>query len=85
MQTRVVPRKNNIIMAVEITINSITGTENYDVYICDVNLNNCVYYTTIEDADLPYTFFAPPPLDNLTEVCVKIVDSNNCIITQCTS
>ena len=73
-------------MAVEITINSITGgTEDYDVYICDVNLNNCIYYTTIEDADLPYTFFAPPPLDNLTEVCVKIVDSNNCIITQCTS
>jgi hypothetical protein len=72
-------------MAVEITINTINGTENYDVYICDVNLNNCVYYTTIEDMDLPFAFFAPPPLDNLTEVCVKIVDSNNCIITQCTT
>ena len=70
-------------MALEITINSITGTENYDVYVCDSSLNNCIYYVTIEDSDLPYTFFAPPPLDNQTQVCVKIVDANNCEITEC--
>ncbi len=71
-------------MAVEITINSITnGTQNYDIYICDSALNNCVYYTTIDDLDLPYTFLVPPPMDNLTELCVKIIDDNNCIITQC--
>ena len=71
-------------MAVEITINSITGTPNYDVYICDNMVNNCIYYTTIT-AVFPYTFFAPPPLDNLTEVCVKIIDSNGCEIIQCIS
>jgi hypothetical protein len=72
-------------MAVEITINSITGTEDYDVYICDDLVNNCIYYTTIQNIDLPYVFFAPPPLDNLTEVCVKIIDSNGCEIIQCIS
>ncbi len=72
-------------MAVEITINSLTGTPNYDVYICNTGFTFCVYYSTIDNGDLPYTFFAPPPLDNQTEVCVKIVDDNNCIITGCTS
>ena len=72
-------------MAVEITINSITnGSESYDLYVCDSSLSNCIYYSTIGDSDLPYTFFAPPPYDNLTEACAKIIDSNGCVITQCT-
>lgn len=71
-------------MSFQITIDSITnGTQNYDIYICDSALNNCVYYTTIDNSDLPYNFFVPPPMDNLAELCVKIIDENNCIITQC--
>lgn len=70
-------------MALEITISSLTGTPTYDVYICDSGLVSCVYYSTIDNGDLPYTFLAPPPLDNQTEICVKIVDLNNCEIIQC--
>jgi hypothetical protein len=73
-------------MAVEITINSLTGASDFDVYICDTGFTSCVYYSTLDGSTIyPYTFFTPPPLDNQTDVCVKIVDNNNCIITGCTS
>ncbi len=71
-------------MGFEVTISSITsGAESYDIYVCDSNQENCVYYTTIEDADLPYTFITPPPLDSLSDVCIKIVDNNGCITNVC--
>jgi hypothetical protein len=73
-----------IVMGFEVTISSITsGAESYDIYVCDSNQENCVYYTTIEDADLPYTFITPPPLDSLSDVCIKIVDNNGCITNVC--
>ena len=71
-------------MGFEVTISSITsGAESYDIYVCDSNQENCVYYTTIEDADLPYTFITPPPLDSLSDVCIQIVDNNGCITNVC--
>ena len=70
-------------MAVQITINSLTGTSPYDVYICDNLLSNCVYISTINLT--PYEFDVPAPLDAQSELCVKVVDSNGCIISQCGS
>ena len=73
-----------IVMGYEVTISSITsGVESYDIYVCDSNQENCVYYSTIEDADLPYIFITPPPLDSLSDVCIKIVDNNGCITNIC--
>ena len=70
-------------MAVQITINSLTGTSPYDVYICDNLLSNCVYIATINLT--PFEFDVPAPLDAQSELCVKVVDTNGCIISQCGS
>jgi hypothetical protein len=67
-------------MGRQITINSITATQGYNVYICDTTLVNCVYLATIDDADLPYTVEIPSPYDTMTDFSVKIVDANNCEI-----
>jgi hypothetical protein len=42
------------------------------VYIATINLT-------------PYVFDVPAPLDAQTELCVKVIDTNGCIITQCGS
>ena len=70
-------------MSTQVTINSLTGTSPYDVYVCDSNVLNCVYIATISST--PYVFNVPPPLDAQSEICVKVVDINGCIITQCGS
>jgi hypothetical protein len=68
-------------MAVQVTINSLTGTSPYDVYVCDSNVLNCVYIATISST--PYVFNVPPPLDAQSEICVKVIDINGCEIIQC--
>lgn len=68
-------------MAIQVTIESLTGTSPYDVYICDNALSNCVYIATINST--PYVFDVPSPLDVQTELCVKVIDNNGCVITQC--
>jgi len=68
-------------MPVQITINAMTGTSPFDVYLCDSQLINCFYFDTI--SLLPYTFEVPPPIDNQSSVCVKIVDNLNCITYNC--
>jgi len=67
-------------MGRQLTIEWITATQGYNVYICDTSLITCVYLATINDSDLPYTIELPPPFDNLTEYKVKIVDSKGCEI-----
>jgi len=68
-------------MAVQVTINSLTGTSPYDVYICDGLVSNCVYIATINST--PYVFNVPAPLDSESSLCAKVVDENGCIITEC--
>ena len=68
-------------MSTQVTINSLTGTSPYDVYVCDSNVLNCVYIATISST--PYVFNVPPPLDAQSEICVKVVDINGCEIIQC--
>jgi hypothetical protein len=49
-------------MPIQITINAMTGSSPYDVYLCDSQIINCFYITTI--TSLPYVFDVPPPLDS---------------------
>lgn len=71
-------------MADTITINTITGSSDYDVWLS----NGCadtevkVYIDTISDSDVPYTFNIPDIYKN-TGFCVKIYDDNNCKICEC--
>ena len=68
-------------MPTQVTINTLTGTPPYYVYVCDADVLNCVYIATISST--PYVFNVPPPLDAQSEICVKVVDINDCEIIQC--
>lgn len=67
-------------MGRQYTIEAITGTPEYNVYICDGTGLNCVYLSTIENSDLPYTQTIPPPYNIMGAYIIKIVDINGCEI-----
>lgn len=66
-------------MAVQVTINNITGSSPYDIYICQPNGTGCFYISTI--TTLPYVFDIPEPYNTSTSYLLKVIDSNNCVIT----
>jgi hypothetical protein len=66
-------------MAVQVTINSITGQSPYDIYICQSGGTGCFYITTV--STIPYVFDIPSPYDVSSSYMLKIIDSNNCVIT----
>jgi hypothetical protein len=72
-------------MPTEITINGITGTSPYDVYVCDPTNVVCVYIDRLNPGDIPNTFDMPEILSSLTTFNVKVVDkdlyeSNNILV-----
>jgi hypothetical protein len=66
-------------MALQVTINSITGQSPYDVYICQTGGTGCYYMTTISSA--PYIFDIPAPYDTSSSYMLKLIDDNGCIIS----
>jgi hypothetical protein len=68
-------------MPTNITINNVTGAQPFDVYVCDSPITTCIYVATINTVDIPYSFDIPPVYSSLTEFVVKVVDNNNCIVT----
>jgi hypothetical protein len=68
-------------MPTDITINNISGTTPFDVYVCDTGYTSCIYVSTITSGELPYTFEIPPVYSSLTDFIVKVVDDNNCVVT----
>lgn len=66
-------------MALQVTINSITGQSPYDVYICQTGGTGCFYISTISSA--PYVFDIPPPYDSSTVYMLKVIDNIGCVIT----
>lgn len=69
-------------MDTNITITSITGTPDYDIYVCDTGYTTCVYVSTIGSGDLPYSFMIPSIFSSFTNFVVKVVDDNNCVLTE---
>ncbi len=69
-------------MPVNITINDITGTTPYDVYLCDNPITVCVYVDTIPATSLPYTFTVPTILENQNDYTLKVTDNDGCVNTQ---
>jgi len=69
-----------ILMPTNITINNITGTSPYDIYICDNPITICIYITTT--STIPFSFDVPSILESQNDFTVKVVDDNNCEITQ---
>jgi hypothetical protein len=75
-------------MGTQVIITGITGTEPYNIWVSDTCPNESIqiYIDTINNIDLLppdyYTFQIPQPFEN-TNFCLKIIDSNNCIICSC--
>ena len=66
-------------MALQVTINDITGVTPYDIYICQSDGTGCFYMATT--STVPYVFDIPAPYDTSIEYMLKIVDRNGCVIT----
>ena len=66
-------------MAVQVTINSITGQSPFDIYICQSNGTGCFYISTITST--PYVFDIPSPYDTSSSYLLKVIDANNCTIS----
>lgn len=68
-------------MAVQVTINDISGQTPYDIYVCQVDGSGCFYISTITDSSFPYVFDIPVPYDTSANYMIKAIDANNCIIS----
>ena len=68
-------------MAVQVTINDISGQTPYDIYVCQVDGSGCFYISTITDSSFPYVFDIPVPYDTSANYMIKAIDSNNCVIS----
>jgi hypothetical protein len=66
-------------MAVQVTINGITGQSPFDIYICQSDGTGCFYMTTISIT--PYVFDIPSPQDTSLSYMLKVIDNNNCVVT----
>ena len=69
-------------MGTNITITSITGISPYDVYVCDTGYTSCIYVSTINSGNLPYSFMIPSIFSSLTNFVVKVIDDNDCTIIE---
>ena len=69
-------------MSTQITITSITGIQSYDVYVCDTGYTTCIYVSTINSGNLPYSFIIPSIFSSLTNFVVKVIDNNDCVIIE---
>jgi hypothetical protein len=67
-------------MAVQVTVNNITGSTPYDVYLCDTSQTTCIYINQITDSQLPYNFIIPQPFDTQSNYIIKLVDVYGCVI-----
>lgn len=67
-------------MQVEIT--NISGSEPYDIFVCDINALNCIWIDNINDSDLPFLFDVPEIFSSYeNNFIIKFVDSNLCSFT----
>lgn len=67
-------------MGRQYTIQYITGTSEYNVFICDSTGLNCIYLATISNYDIPYTQEIPAPYNTMNQYIIKIIDINGCEI-----
>lgn len=63
--------------------NVVFGTEPYEVYLCISGGSPCYYIDLINTSDLPYDFSVPLPLQGRQGYCLKVIDGDNCELTNC--
>ena len=70
-------------MPSSVQVNNITGTTPFDIYLCMSGGSPCYFITQINNLDLPYNFTVPFPLEGLKYYCIKVIDYDGCVITNC--
>jgi len=69
-------------MPTQITINGLSGATPFDVYTCDTGFTTCIYIATINSGDIPYVFDLPQIFNGMLFFEVKVVDDNDCVVTE---
>lgn len=65
-----------------ITITGTTGIGPYQVQVCDITNTTCIIVTGATSIPPSFTFDVPSPLDGVSSLLVKIIDSNGCEVFQ---
>jgi hypothetical protein len=68
---------------IKVNILGITGQTPFDIYLCQSNLNNCIFVNTITETTT--SFDIPKPFDNSNQYILKVIDANNITITGITN
>lgn len=62
-----------------VEISNISGSEPFNLFVCDLNEQNCIWIDLIYLSDLPYEFDIPTIFETYeNNFTIKIVDSNFC-------
>ena len=69
-------------MPTDITITNALGQTPFDIYVCDTGYTTCIYVSTINSGNLPYSFIIPSIFSSLTNFVVKVIDDNDCVIIE---
>jgi hypothetical protein len=69
-------------MPTQITLNGLSGASPFDVYTCDTGFTTCIYIATINSGDIPYVFDLPQIFNGMLFFEVKVVDDNDCVVTE---
>ena len=69
-------------MPTQITLNGLSGASPFDVYTCDTGFTTCIYIATINSGDIPYVFDLPSVFYGMASFEVKVVDDNDCVVTE---
>ena len=69
-------------MPTQITISSLSGSSPFDVYACDTGYTTGIYVDTITPGQIPYTFNLPPVMESLEFFVIKVVDNNDCVVSE---
>jgi hypothetical protein len=66
-----------------VTVSNIVGTTPYEIYLSVSGSDAYYYIDSISSVQLPYNFTVPIPLQNNQSFCLRVVDNDGCIITNC--
>ena len=59
-------------------LTSVSGSNPYDIYVCDITNTYCFLVSGSTIIPPLFSFIVPPPLDEVTELLLKIIDNNAC-------
>jgi hypothetical protein len=61
-----------------VQINSLTGTPPFTISVCDQTISFCYLVIGPTVITTPFLFTVPPPLTDVSDIILKVVDSLGC-------